>query len=210
MAADPVIIAKLVKPGPVTKILLEDWQRCFKDSKYVGHSATKTGGTAYAKFTVPSVHPTKLVRIPIRMNGYYKRTVANTFNDMWIAWAKLTAETKYKDPLKINGHISSMTNSWSEPSLIKSFLEEIGLTNANPAVTYESFFTFVGFVPELTRAFNDVSSSSVVYDKKKNHEIETAMYDIRAPLRTLLRHGIEREQIRDMIDEEIVKLITEG
>ncbi len=211
MATNPAIMTKLANPGPATKGILDEWNKYFKDSKYVGHGSTSTGGSAYAKFSVPAVHPTKLVRVPVRVGNRHYLGVSSLFNETWDAWAKLRAESMSKDPIKIRTIRDDFTNSWNDQSTLRHFLSEMGLhVRSSPAPMYESFFTFVGMIPEMDRAIRDISSSSLIQDKKKNHEINTALCDIRNPLRTLLRHGIEREQIRDMIDEEIVRLITEG
>ena len=210
MATNPAIMAKLTNPGPATKGILDEWNKYFKDSKYVGHGSTKTGGSAYVKFSVPAVHPTKLVRVPVRVGNRHYLGVSSLFNETWDAWAKLRAELMSKDPIKIRALKDDFANSWSNHSTLQSFLVEIGVNKNNPAPMYESFFTFVGMIPEMDKAIRDVSSSSLIQEKKKNHEVNTALCDIRIPLRTLLRHGIDRDQIRDMVDEEIVRLITEG
>lgn len=203
---DPIILGKFTSPGPIATTFIYEWQKYFKDSKYVGHGAAKTGSTAYAKFSIPMVHKTKLCRVSVNTRRRNLITASNMFSDLWSTWAKLRIE---KNGLSNAGKAyNDWTNTYSRDNSFALLMSELG-TNSH-AHLYEAFFTAVGFMPEINKAINDILASPSIEDKKRSHAIKSALYDIREPLRTLLRYGIETEQLHDMINNEIVDLITNG
>jgi hypothetical protein len=205
--ANPVLLAKFTNPGPVANAFIKEWNEYFKGSKYVGHGASKTGTTAYAKFSIPAVNKFKLCKVSIRVRYHSKPSGVSITSDVWEAWAKLRVE-KITDGARSRNMFYDWTRNYTGESSLSKLFNETGANGHQDL--YEAFFTAVGFMPELDKAAKDVASSSTVEEKKKIHEVKSALFDIRAPLRTLLRHGIETEQLHEMINHEIVDLITDG
>lgn len=206
--ANPAVLAKFQNPGPVANAFLIEWLKFFKDSKYVGHSAGKTGSTAYAKFSVPSVNKYKLCKVPVRVK-YHSRNPSKIMicDEVWEAWAKLRIE-KVEDVSKKSRMFNDWTRNYTNDTSLSQLFAEVGASSHQEL--YEAFFEAVEFFPELNKAVKDVANSSCVEEKKKSHEIKCALSDIRGPLRTLLKHGIETDKLHEMINIEIMDLVTNG
>ena len=203
MAVSPNMIRIFNNPTMLIKATIDQYHQDFQGSEFVGIGATKTGGTAYVKFSIPAVQKFRLMKCSI---GVKHASLDGMRYAFWHAWTELRAERVSES--KRREFRQHWNDTWNADSKLKQLLQETGATSSH--VFWEAFFDHVGLTPKLQVALNEVKSSSVVQDKRKNHEVKTAIQDIRGPLRVLLRHGIEIDELHEMIKIEVVDLITNG
>jgi uncharacterized membrane protein len=203
MAISSAVMAKFQNPSPTIKAVIDLYHANFANSEFVGVGATKTGGTAYVKFSIPAIQKFRLMKCSVNVRSAHLNNMRYAF---WHAWTDLRAENLPDEKRRL--FRQSWNDTWNDDSKMKRLIIEAGVTHNHEF--WEAFFDHVGLTPTLQKALQEVKSSAVVQDKRKNHEVKTALQDIRGPLRILLRHGIETEQLHEMINHEIVDLITNG
>jgi hypothetical protein len=121
--------------------------------------------------------------------------------------------------LKSEWTVRSWSDSWKS-SVMKRVAEETGKQciavgvsgcgDVDVKAAFAAVLHDMGLTATVASVVSAMSHNTIASEKRKTHAVRTGLDSLRPALRNLLSLGVDHDELKSMIDEEIVKLVQES
>jgi len=185
-------------------------------------TASPTGNTLVVRFHVPALGKNRTMEATAPSYGhqpvYRYQEVLNLLFSAFMQTAFKRGLIKGMPSsvdawLKSEWTVRSWSDSWKS-SVMKRVAEETGKHSGCGDVDVKAAFAAVlhdmGLTATVASVVSAMSHNTIASEKRKTHAVRTGLDSLRPALRNLLSLGVDHDELKSMIDEEIVKLVQES
>ena len=191
-------------------------------------TASSTGNTLIVRFHVPALGKGRTMESTTPSYGHqpvyrYQEVLSLLFNAFMQTAFKRGLEKGMPSSvdawLKSEWTVRSWSNSWAS-SVMKRVAEEtgnqciaVGVSGCGDVDVKAAFATVLhdmGLTATVASIVSAMSHNTIASEKRKTHAVRMGLDSLRPALRKLLSLGVNHDELKSMIDEEIVKLVQES
>jgi len=190
-------------------------------------TASPSGNTLVVRFHVPALGKNRTMEATAPSYGhkpaYRYQEVLNLLFSAFMQTAFKRGLIKGM-PSNVDAWLKSeWTVRWSDSwksSVMKRVAEETGKQCITVGVSgcgdvdvkaaFAAVLHDMGLTATVASVVSAMSHNTIASEKRKTHAVRTGLDSLRPALRNLLSLGVDHDELKSMIDEEIVKLVQES